>query len=201
MNKQINIIIFSSPIPKENEIQDVITILATNIVAFHLRKPNASKEEIRLFLQQIPIEFHIKIVLHQHIELLKEFSLKGFYCSRLFLENNSPKQIRKKYPKALLSRGCHTYHELTNSLLYDYVFISPVFDSISKKGYKANFDFTKLASIISTSETKVYALGGIEPSSIAKIKTIPFSGYALLGYIWYNNTLSLQYKLKQLGLC
>ena len=67
-----------------------------------------------------------------------------------------------------------------------YVFLSPIFNSISKQGYasaftpKALFE-AKQKGIINE---KVVALGGITAANINKIKSYGFGGVALLGDVW-----------------
>lgn len=57
-----------------------------------------------------------------------------------------------------------SYHSLETVLdlpahSWDYVFLSPVFNSISKKGYQAGFDDADLKSV-SSSAVPIVALGG-----------------------------------------
>lgn len=72
---------------------------------------------------------------------------------------------------------------------YDYAFLSPIFDSISKVGYKSNFDLRVLSRFFSGMKNrneKIIALGGIDEDKIDTVKDLGFSGIALLGAIWQN---------------
>ena len=44
----------------------------------HLRKPEASLEAYKQLLLQIPEQWHSRIVLHEHFELVEEYSVMVF---------------------------------------------------------------------------------------------------------------------------
>jgi thiamine monophosphate synthase len=69
---------------------------------------------------------------------------------------------------------------------YDYVFLSPVFDSISKEGYRAAFSHEELlrASEAGLINAKVIALGGIDATTLPLLKPYKFGGIGVLGAIW-----------------
>ena len=83
--------------------------------------------------------------------------------------------------------SCHTLEEVhLNKLQSDYVFLSPIFDSISKQGYKAAFTeyILRCAHRDGIIDDKVVALGGITPANARKAMTLGFGGVAVLGDIW-----------------
>ena len=91
----------------------------------------------------------------------------------------------------IISASFHTLHDLNeNDFPYQYVFLSPVFDSISKPGYSAKFELKRLAEELKLIKNKnpflpkVIALGGISAKNIIQVKEAGFSGAALLGAIW-----------------
>ena len=69
---------------------------------------------------------------------------------------------------------------------YHYVFLSPVFDSISNSGYNSKFKINELKLFLNNKEDRpaVIALSGINEGRLSKIHDIGFDGFALLGYIW-----------------
>ena len=187
--QQLNnrVIVFSSPNSVKDEASIVKLILQKKIKAFHLRKPSLSIEETRFFLNRIPKVYHSKIVIHNYISLLQEYQLKGYYCTRIFLKSNEIETIKKKYPKFSFSKGCHSIKELKNIEAYDYVFLSPIFDSISKKDLSSNFNLKQLEEHLQKEQKPIYALGGITPSLSRKLENINFKGIGVLGFIWSNN--------------
>lgn len=72
----------------------------------------------------------------------------------------------------------------------DYVFLSPIYASISKPGHggegtTAAFpDADALASALAGSRYPVLALGGVTPERFAELADLGFAGAALLGSIW-----------------
>ena len=91
------------------------------------------------------------------------------------------------------STGVHSLEELEalqlgkQWLFYDYIFISPLLDSITKQGYDKNKKLWKINRrpvYLSRDRTKFIGLGGIDCNSIANVKKAGFDGVGLLGGIW-----------------
>ena len=85
-----------------------------------------------------------------------------------------------------ISKSCHSLKEIQNISNFNYVFLSPIFDSISKTGYTQAFSRTELlqaknAGIINE---KIIALGGITPENMLQITDYGFGGIAILGGLW-----------------
>ena len=89
------------------------------------------------------------------------------------------------------SASLHSFDELnacTQNL--DYVFLSPVFDSISKVDYKAAYsqdDFRKGLADFHAQErsiAKVIALGGVDADNLVLTAQLGFDGAAVLGAVW-----------------
>ena len=66
----------------------------------------------------------------------------------------------------------------------DHIFLSPVFDSISKQGYPAAFDDGVLKRFLSVTGHKVVALGGVDGRRVATIAAMGFWGAAVSGAVW-----------------
>ena len=68
---------------------------------------------------------------------------------------------------------------------YDYVFLSPIFDSISKVGYNSAFteDMLRDASVKGIIDEKVVALGGVTFEKISYLKELNFGGAAMMGVL------------------
>ena len=68
----------------------------------------------------------------------------------------------------------------------NYVFLSPIFDSISKQGYRSAFDHATLkkAAHEGIIDHKVVALGGVTRQRISLLAEYGFGGAAMLGDIW-----------------
>ena len=86
--------------------------------------------------------------------------------------------------------SCHTLEEVSRNKQHsDYVFLSPIFDSISKQGYRAAFTEQTLRQAHTTGiiDGHVIALGGITPANARKALSLGFGGVAVLGDIWQSN--------------
>ena len=146
----------------------------------HIRKPDASLETYKRLLLQIPKHWYSRIVLHEHFALAEEFGLHGIHLNRRC------SQVSDSFHRSI-SCSCHTIEEvIAQKDSKDYVFLSPIFDSISKVGYHAAFSPTllKQAAIENVIDEKVIALGGITANNIPFVKEWHFGGVALLGDIW-----------------
>ncbi|MBF1613452.1 MAG: thiamine phosphate synthase [Prevotella sp.] len=146
----------------------------------HLRKPEASLEAYKQLLLQIPEQWHSRIVLHEHFELAEEYKLHGIHLNRRC-------SVVPNAYHGSISCSCHTIEEvITQKDSKNYVFLSPIFDSISKVGYHAAFSPTSLkqAAVENVIDEKVIALGGITANNIPLVKEWHFGGVALLGDIW-----------------
>lgn len=139
----------------------------------HVRKPNATDAQVEKLLKEIPHEFYPRLTMHYYFEIAVKYSLGGLHLS----SRNS------ELPDAwsgLVSRSFHSIEEI-GKCDYDYAFLSPIYPSISKPGYKGEFDFNQLRRAV---DAKIFALGGVTHEKIAELKEIGFGGVAMLGNVW-----------------
>ena len=156
----------------------------------HLRKPFASLAELETLVQQIHPAYYDRIVLHDHYALAEKYQLKGIHWNA---RNQEFKLEGAYWQKASISRSCHSISEVEMYKdQYQYVTLSPIFDSISKQGYKAAFSESELKSAIGQGiiNHQVIALGGIDSSNIHQLATMGFGGAAVLGVIWNHTELT-----------
>ena len=83
-------------------------------------------------------------------------------------------------------QSCHSFNDVEAiDGKEEYCFLSPIFDSISKQGYKANFDKLELIEFLKKErKTKVIALGGLTEENFSEVLELGFDGGAFLGSIW-----------------
>ena len=150
------------------------------IDAIHLRKPNADIDACRRLLSELTEEQRAKIVIHDFPELYFEYSLKGIHV------NKNVATLPYGY-SGFRTRSCHSFEEIARHKNdYDYLFLSPIFDSISKVGYKSGFsdEALAMASAAGIIDDKVVALGGVTFDKIAYLKKLNFGGAAMIGAIY-----------------
>lgn len=158
----------------------LITLFEEGLDILHLRKPDSSPMYSERLLTLIPEQYHKRIVTHDHFYLKDEFNLMGIH-----LNARNP-NIPQDY-KGHLSCSCHSLEEVKQKKAhFNYVFMSPIFDSISKQNYLSNFSAKDLtqATKEGSIDKKVIALGGISAENIRTIKQYGFGGAAVLGDIW-----------------
>ena len=173
-------ITITSPEFLSGEATFISKLFSQGLDLLHLRKPEASLEAYKRLLLQIPKHWYSRIVLHEHFALAEKFGLHGIHLNRRC--SQVPDSFRGS-----ISCSCHTLEEVKKQKASkDYVFLSPIFDSISKVGYHAAFSPTllKQAAVENVIDEKVIALGGITAKNIPLVKEWHFGGFALLGDIW-----------------
>lgn len=144
---------------------------------FHIRKKEASKEYTLKLIGAIPTVLHPRLILHSHYDLASEFELGGVHRV-----NTMSFHSLFEIEKFRSSFGCN----ITES--FRYAFLSPLFDSISKKGYLSRFDTDDPALRNAVLNLPVIGLGGVTPHLFMKLFTAKFAGAALLGYLWSPKT-------------
>ncbi|MCH5240227.1 MAG: thiamine phosphate synthase [Muribaculaceae bacterium] len=140
----------------------------------HIRKPGISIDIVENLINGIKSEFHSRVKLHDHYDLLEKYKLGGVH-----LNSRSP----IPHPLAQsISKSIHSLEEIEPTDNMDYYFLSPIFDSISKNGYNSKYDIETISSYIRGN--RVVALGGVTPDKFSLLKNNGFYGGAMLGYLF-----------------
>src|ERR1035437_3381702 len=130
------IIVISHSVPLKEELQIIRQLFDEGLEIFHLRKKDYSESELQKFIEAIPEEHFSKIVLHSHYHLSGEYGLKGIHVPCTFKGEASGRR---------LSVSFHALEEIQKfEIPFDYGFLSPVFNSISKDRYKSRFDLNEV---------------------------------------------------------
>ena len=177
----MKLIIITDPEAIHNEIPVINKLFENGLDYLHLRKPDYSRDDLKIYLNSVKPEFIHRIIIHDHYDLINEFNIKGIHLNGRNI-NNIPTGIKP------FSSSCHTIDEVKSfkNNIQGYLFLSPIFDSISKKGYKSSFDVGSLKqlNIDKVIDDNVVALGGINLENIQIIKELGFGGIAILGALW-----------------
>lgn len=156
----------------------------------HLRKRDYTEEEMEEYIQQIAPPFRKHVILHSHFHLIQKYELKGAHftkdsCPDDLLPDSNISTLTK--PFTHLSFSLHTIAEIKSlPNIYDYIFLSPVFDSISNQGFNSRFQPGDLKAYLyqDIERPEIIALSGIMPENIDKAMELGFDGVAMLGHIW-----------------
>lgn len=153
-------------------------LFEAGLEGLHLRKPGSTPHTVAALLRQIAPHFHPRIVVHRHTVLFDEFRLCGVHLPLPCLLRSE-----KMPDKGLVSCSAHTLPEIEAAAkVADRVFVSPVFDSLSKRGYPGNVSLHSISK--PAGNTLCVALGGITPSRLATVRRYGFEAAAVMGYIW-----------------
>lgn len=166
-----------------NEIEILQQLFEEGLEYYHFRKPEKNYEEHVVYLNQVDEKYHDRIVIHYFHELINEFNLKGIHFQEQkridALENGSEYFIGLNMIGKTMSSSFHESQELANcDIEFDYHLLSPVFCSISKKGYEGRgFDVNHI-------DKTIIGMGGINTDTIQETLELGFQGIGVLGGIW-----------------
>ena len=172
MKTGFEIVVLSAPHLLEDEAQIITELFEAGLQHFHLRKTESTEEEAYKLIEKIPRKHYNKLVWHISTPYSPPDCIKKLHTSK-------PTNFALNRWHSI---GIHNKSDLNwvpkNA---KYVFCSPIFDSISKAGYKGNAKW--LAPF--KSKHKLFALGGVTNENISQLLEQPqWKGAALLGHIW-----------------
>jgi len=182
----MKIIAITPPHVIENEVVVIRRLFEKGVDIVHLRKHQSEfdKVDVIVYLHEIlsalTFEEHSRMVIHDYPQLYYDYSLKGIHI------NKNVTRLPEDY-SGFKTRSCHSFEEIRKyKNEYDYLFLSPIFDSISKPDYKSPFTHEVLqkASLEGIIDKKVIALGGVTFDKIPYLKSLNFGGVAMLGGIY-----------------
>lgn len=159
------------------------SMFEAGLSGLHLRKPTADVDAVRSLLEALEPDFLPRIVVHAHAALYRDFGLGGLHVPhQLLVERGRPAGVER------VSCSAHSGTEVDAVRgLADRVFVSPVFDSISKPGYRGNGQLLTLDK--PETEPLLVALGGVTADRLALLSRSGFRAAALMGYIWEGDPL------------
>lgn len=165
----------------QNETEVINELFQEGLDLLHIRKPFINSEEMMDFIRKINAEFHHRLVLHSHYDVAGNFDISRFHFREIDRQNN----VFSSFTDKIISTSVHdieTFNELSEE--WNYAFISPVFPSISKKGYGENSNILNDIKNRNNPNIKLIALGGIHENNINEVLNSNTDGVALLGAIW-----------------
>lgn len=190
MDKPLIRIAFTTPYFYEGEAEAITRMLAADVVDYvHIRKPDADAAAVGKLIAKIPDGLRRRITLHDHAELAP--AVGGIHL------NSRMTQCPEGW-SGRLSVSLHSIEEVERETRnVDYVTLSPIFPSISKPGYTADFDTGRLRRLLSSKQRpKVIALGGVDASRIEAVREFGFDGYAMLGAAWRREIKAEDFRLQ-----
>ena len=182
-------VLISAPAALPDEPRLLATLLGAGTEALHLRKPGWPAAQVERLILSLPEAFHARLVLHGHPGLVRRYRLGGLHLTAAA----RAAMVRRPMllPGQTLSTSFHSLAEISqHRRRYDYVFLSPIFDSISKAGYASGFNLATVQAPLHRLAARpgyrpqVLALGGVSAGNIGLLAPAGFAGAAVLGIIW-----------------
>ena len=171
----MKLIVVTAPTFFVEEDKIITALFEEGLDILHLRKPETPAMYSERLLTLIPAKYHKRIITHEHFYLQEEFSLMGIH-----LNTRNPKEPHDY--SGHISCTCHSLDEVQNKKhFYDYLFLSPIYNCITKSGVTSGFTAEGKSKVI---DSRVMALGGITPDNILEIKDYGFGGAVVMGDLW-----------------
>ena len=177
------IIVITQPYFFQGEAERIVQLLsggAADIV--HIRKPLLDNQtQLERLIETLPSELYGRLVLHDCHQLALKYGLRGVHL-------NSRNPLPPDGFTGAVSISCHSLAELAvaRKKPYAYMSLSPIFDSISKQGYRSAFTASELAEAhrLGIIDQRVMAMGGVTFSKIHQVLGMGFGGAMILGDAW-----------------
>lgn len=175
------IIVISPEDKVQNETEIIKELFQEGLDLLHIRKPFINQNQMMDFIQKIDSKFHSQLVLHSHYDLAENFNISRFHFREIDRKNGLSQSFTDK-KKSTSVHDIESFNQLNKE--WEYAFISPVFLSISKKGYGENSNILNEIKKRDNSNVRLIALGGINENNIHQAFDNNIDGVALLGAIW-----------------
>ena len=162
-------------------------LCAAGVGRLHLRKPEATPAELEALVQRLAPRWGGRLVLHgpRSRELALRYGVAGVHGAVAYRDGGGysgggPMVDASGLVQSTSVHGWEEFGRLPAGLAYG--FISPLFDSISKRGYGAN------AGLLKQPEREwpclPVGLGGVSGENIGSMLEQGWKGAAVLGWIW-----------------
>jgi thiamine-phosphate pyrophosphorylase len=160
--------VITSPADVAGEMECLEGMLEAGLGKLHLRKPGGVVEGL---LERLAPRWASRLVVHGSIGLAARYGVPQVHGAI------------KHVGHIAVSTSVHSWEELKRLPSgVDYAFISPVFDSISKRGYLANADLLTIPP--EPLPCRPVGMGGVSADTIGLMIARGWTGAALLGWIW-----------------
>lgn len=177
---QFNLMVVTSEPDLPDEAAAWESLRDAGMTHLHLRKPHWNEARMAACLESLSPALRACVRLHDHHALAARYKVGGIHLNA---RHPAPPQGYR----GNVSRSCHTLEEVERHKgACEYVFLSPVFASISKQGYEAAFTPERLRAAAESGliDARVVAMGGVTPDRLPLLQALGFGGAAVLGALW-----------------
>lgn len=194
MSDPFLLIVITSPEVFPGEADYLEGLLEAGLEKLHIRKPARAKgnpvmdDVIEPLLRQLAPRWHSRLVLHggrDAVGLARSYNIPQVHghWHKPWVATTG-QGVGPEKEGVALSASLHSWEEVREVKpgALAYVFLSPLFDSISKPGYLAGEGLLRRPADVAP--CKLIGLGGIDADTIGQVIAHGWDGAALLGYIW-----------------
>ena len=206
MSYRLTFVAITSPSPVRGEAAAIRRLFDCGLDRLHLRRPPSAqvsegeaRDDCRRLLDSLPDDIVRHTVVHDYFDLARDYPLGGIHLNGRHPE--PPVWMAGIDRPLTVSASCHSLAEVSaRQAELDYVFLSPVFNSISKQGYASAFTAAELARAAAAGiiNGQVIALGGCCADTIPLLRQWHFGGAALLGDVWRDTSADHYLSLRRL---
>lgn len=186
---QIVVITPEKDLPFELEL--VNSLFEMGLEVLHLRKPGYNEVYYERYITGIRPEYHSRVVIHGAYGLFRTLDLRGVHLRSAIRHDEGTLDQLRNVPCPAISTSFHSWAEIAqNETPYGSVFISPLYNSISKPGYGAAVAPEGITDTLQQLNSpgkhcpRIIGLGGVNKANISTLKKLGYDGAALLGAIW-----------------
>jgi thiamine monophosphate synthase len=170
--------VITSPGDIPGELESLEGLLEAGVEKLHLRKPGGAVEGL---VEQLALRWAPRLVVHGSVGLAARYGIPQVHGAVGMLV--APNHRNGDAGTQTASTSVHSWDELMRlppGLAY--AFISPLFDSISKPGYKAAADLLTMPP--GPFPCRPVGMGGVSSDTVGLMMVRGWTGAALLGWIW-----------------
>ena len=153
------------------------------------KTPESQKEKERFFfvadeLSKLCKTYNVSFVVNRNREVFERTEADGIHLGRDAKDVSGFKKTSRK--KLLFGYSAHSVQEAEEALLsdFDYVFLSPIFQPISKPEVSHPLGLAPLKELSERTQKLVFALGGISESNFSEVLQAKASGAAFIGALY-----------------
>ncbi len=165
------------------EAVEINRLFQSGMELYHVRHHNISEVDLRSLIEEVESKYLPRIVANHNHTIARDLGITRFHFTEEDRKIWEKKKWKNRSENEIYSTSVHSLEDF-NKLpdFFEYAFLSPVFDSISKPGYKAvKFDLSQRDA---TKRTKLIGLGGIHSANVHQALEMGYDGVAVLGSIW-----------------
>lgn len=163
--------------------QEINRLFESGMERYHIRHHNITDEDLTELIESIEPDYLSRVTANHNHDLIRSLGVKRFHFTeqdRLEWEKTDWKNRELDETYTTSVHSIEDFNQLPD--FFEYAFISPIFDSISKPGCKAEqFDFSKRDM---SKPIKLIGLGGIHSANVHDAMNLGLDGLAVLGSVW-----------------